>query len=107
MSNLIKTLHLTLSKKPFEVMLSGEKQIEIRNPSDWIKSRLKKKDYDVVKFVNGYGSDRPYFITEYKGYYISEEFKDVNYSNGLMVTISEGDYIIKLGDIIERGNIDE
>ena len=35
-----KVLKLTLKKKWFDLMQSGEKKIEFRDPSDWIFSRL-------------------------------------------------------------------
>jgi hypothetical protein len=106
------TLHLTLSKQPFEVMLTGEKKEEFRKGGDWIRSRLfdkigKDKEYKYIKFVNGYGNDKPYFICEYKGFL--ECYMDVaerKYLNGLIVSdIGKGDFIIYLGDIIERGNL--
>ncbi len=106
----MKTLLLTLSKKPFEVMVTGEKKNEYRRNSEWILSRLfnkdgTKRDYDRVKFVNGYGSDKPYFIAEFKG------FSPVvpathTYSNGLVVETNAGDWDIQLGDIVEVGNMD-
>ena len=34
------TLYLTLKKKPFDIMISGEKKFEYRNNSKWIESRL-------------------------------------------------------------------
>lgn len=117
-----KVLHLTLSKAPFEVMVTGEKKQEFRKPSKWIESRLvhkyferllnenrlvTSKEYDLVKFTNGYGAHRPYFIAEYKFFKrhspFFEEFKKV-YSNGLEVHIESGDYIIHLGEILEIGN---
>lgn len=105
-----KTLNLTLSKAPFEIMLSGEKKVEFRKPSIWIKSRLfnkdgSRKDYDVVKFVNGYGSDKPYFIAIYNGVAQALGLTSRHYSNNLSVIIEPGDYQIYLGDIIKRGNI--
>ena len=105
-----KTLHLTLSKKPFEVMVTGEKPEEFRKPSDWIESRLfnkdgSKKEYDLVKFVNGYGADKPYFSAIYGGFFPSIINKTVQYSNGLKVDVEPGDYVLMLGDIIETGNL--
>ena len=101
----MKILHLSLKKEPFEVMVTGEKKHEFRKNSRWINSRLYGKSYDVVKFVNGYGSDKPYFIAEYLGYdrvkYIHQHY----YSNGLVVTCFNGDFVINLGKIIEKGNI--
>jgi hypothetical protein len=105
-------LHLTLSKGPFDVMVTGEKKEEFRKNSDWIRSRLfdklgVEKKYDYIKFVNGYGKNKPYFICEYVDFV--ECYMDVaerKYSNGLIVTgISKGDFIIYCGDIVEIGNL--
>lgn len=106
----MKTLNLTLSKKPFEVMASGEKLIEFRKPSKWIQSRLLtkeelRKDYDVVKFVNGYGKDKPFFTALFLGFDTAREDSVQTYSNGLKVTVNKGDVLIYLGDIIQKGNI--
>lgn len=109
-----KVLHLSLKKEPFEVMVTGEKDVEFRKRTDWLKSRLFDKQlhvkkYDVIKFVNGYGNDKPYFIclpdkgdcffdyakTDYTRYY----------SNGLTVEIKQGDCRIWLGEILETGNL--
>jgi len=100
-----KVLTLTLNKLAFDVMVTGEKGMEFRKPSKWIKSRLYNKDgspkqYDVVKFINGYGKDKPTFICEFKGvenrFSMNETFK---YSNGLTVTVEHIDIIINLGKI--------
>jgi signal peptidase I len=103
----MKTLHLTLSKLPFEVMVTGEKTEEFRKDSQWIISRLINKKYDVIKFTNGYGKDKPYFICKYLGF--NKCYMDLSkheYSNGLIVDgIGKGDFIIYLGKIIEKGNI--
>ena len=107
-----RTLHLSLKREPFAVMVTGEKQEEFRVGSDWIRSRLfdkddNEKEYDFIKFVNGYGADKPYFICKYAGY--MECYMDVakrTYSNGLEITgIGKGDYIIYCGDIVETGNL--
>ena len=97
------TLHLTLKKEWFDLMVSGEKRTEYRSPSNWIKSRLEKQ-YDTVKFVNGYGKDKPYFICEYKGFEISQEEKIVRF-NTSKIDINKDDYIIHLGKILEIGNL--
>lgn len=91
-------------------MVTGEKPEEFRNPSRWIKVRLYGKDfsrieYDVVKFVNGYGPDKPYFIAYYKGFEYAKINEVKEYSNGLRVFIARQDVIIKLGSIIEKGNL--
>lgn len=100
-----KTLLLTLPKEPFDVMVTGEKRLEFRKPSNWILSRLfykdgTKKEYDLIKFVNGYGNDKPYFFCQFKGFYhspINRIKKTYSYSNGLSVTPEENDVVIILG----------
>jgi hypothetical protein len=116
----MKILHLTVTKKWFDLMITGEKDKEFRKPSPWILSRLwdkqpestiakkvyKEKQYDAVKFTNGYGSNMPYFIAHYKGFTESKTAYPAIYSDGSLVKVEKGDIIIKLGDIIEKGNID-
>ena len=112
-----KVLHLTVSAEPFEVMHTGEKQVEFRKDSDWIRSRLYNKDgtakvYDYVKFVNGYGKDKPYFITIYRGISkhfnkrgFAEVYDTIQYSNGLRIDTRDWDYSVHFGKIVEVGNI--
>lgn len=90
------TLKLSINKKAFDVMVTGEKTEEFRDESKWIMSRL-KKDYDFVQFTNGYGKERPVFIAKYLGY----SFGDVDkvYSNGLSVKGIK--IIIKVGEIVD------
>ena len=101
----MKTLYLTLSKMPFDVMVTGEKTTEYRNPSKWILSRLQGKDYDLIKFVNGYGSEKPYFISKFRGWEIETDPYSVVFSNGLKVDSKKGTVKIYAGDIVERGNL--
>ena len=99
-----KILYLTLKKPQFQVTFSREKQIEYRRYGDWINSRLLDKSYDLIKFTNGYGLDKPFFICKFLGWEYSKAGV-FNYSNGLEVVVNEGDIAIKLGKIIESGNI--
>ncbi len=98
-------LHLTLSRKPFEVMVTGEKSTEYREPSKWILSRLQGKDYDFVKFVNGYGSDKPYFIAKYLGWKIETNNNSLYFSNCLEVISKKGTVKIYVGDVVEFRNL--
>ena len=41
----MKVLRLTLKKKAFDVMVTGEKQEEFRKYSKWIESRLFNTEY--------------------------------------------------------------
>jgi len=85
-------------------MISGLKSIEYRRSSNWIKQRLHNKEYTYIKFVNGCGNDKPYFICKYNGYTISKEKKQIDV-NGNTINIEKGHYLIRLGEITEKGNI--
>lgn len=103
-------LHLSLKKKAFEVMVTGEKTEEYRKTSQWIRSRLTKKDgtekiYGLIKYVNGYGYDKPYFICSYEGCVLNTHPFIKTFSNGLRVEVFIGDTIIYCGKIVERGNL--
>lgn len=102
-----KLLHLSVSELPFEVMVTGEKKTEFRRESDWILSRLINKDYDFVKIVHGYGSYRPFFIAEYKGWEMAKEPETHVYSNGLHVDTELLPVKIHLGTIFWKENIEE
>ena len=103
-----QTLKLTLSKKPFEVMITGEKTEEFREVKKWTTSRLynkdgSKKEYKYVKFTNGYGKDRPYFICIFNRTYIGNNIKR-KYSNNLNLSFENEIYVIELGEIIITKN---
>lgn len=73
-----KVLKLTLKKKWFDLMKSGAKKIEFRDPSDWIFSRLldengNEKEYDLIEFKNGYAKNAPSFCCEFLGWDSEEE----------------------------------
>lgn len=105
-SNKPRILYLTLSAQAFEVMVTGEKTTEYRKPCKWIFSRLKGKIYDYIKFSNGYGRDRPYFIADYRGWE-NEKAKQntITFSNGLTVESKVGTVKIYLGKIVEKNNL--
>jgi hypothetical protein len=63
-----RTLRLTLKRKWFDMIASGEKKEEYRTPGPWILSRLGGKEYDHVEFKNGYGANVPSMEVEYLGW---------------------------------------
>jgi len=109
----MKALLLTLQSWPFQTMHLGYKDREYRkdSSSNWIRSRLidsktdEPKHYDVVKFVNGYGKDKPYFVAAYKGFEMAKKNYMVEYKTGLKVNVKKGDFRILLGPIIRKGNV--
>jgi len=64
----MKILELTLKRKWFDMIASGEKREEYREPKQWILSRLEGKTYDCVRFRNGYAPDALTCICEFGGW---------------------------------------
>jgi hypothetical protein len=104
-----KVFKLTLSTKPFQVMVTGEKNFEYRDIKKWSNDRLFNKDgspkhYDYVRFQIAYQPSYPYFFCEYKGF-DKVTGVDIKYSNGFTVKFDDERYAIKLGDIVLTGNL--
>ena len=63
-------LHLTLKKPWFDLISSGEKREEYRQPGPWIESRVNPdRSYDLIEFRQGYGRTRPVVWVEFAGYH--------------------------------------
>ena len=88
MKNDIKILHLNLFRKYFDEIANGTKTIEYRDKTDYWKKRIEHKEYDVIKFRNGYAKIAPTMVVEYKG-----------------MGIDDGRYAIQLGKILETNNV--
>ena len=69
-----KTLHLNLLRKYFDQIAEGNKTIEYRDKTDYWKRRLENKEYDVIKFRNGYAKDAPTMLVEYVGLNVGNPF---------------------------------
>lgn len=92
------TLHLTLKKKWFEMILSGEKKEEYREIKPYWSSRLRDKGYclkefDLICFKNGYQRDAPTIYVECKGIQIRPGKSEWGATPGTNY------YVIRLGKI--------
>jgi len=121
-------LHLTLKKKWFDMILSGEKKEEYREIKpywtkrlthnsyiNWLKPELDKlpnhvvekledrnilyKHFRKVVFVNGYGDDKPAIIVELKSIIIGTGQSKWGGDE------NEYYYVLELGDVIYTKNI--
>ena len=106
----MKILHLTLKKEPFDVMIIGEKVNEYRKYTPWLKSRLyypdmRIKEYDIVRFKNGYKKDSPAFDVEYNYFEFSPITITHTYSSGFTFTVKKNDICIHLGKVLKTYNI--
>ena len=104
----MEVLRLTLKKEWFEVMVTGEKDVEVRDKSKWIESRLFDKEgnprtYDCVSFTNGYGKDKPNFVCEFDGV-STWDGMNCTFSNGQKLQWSGSKYVISLGKILSISN---
>lgn len=101
MSEKKKILHLTLKKKWFDLIKSGQKKSEYREFKKYWMKRFgyphipKYPDYDEVHFRNGYSKNSAFMRVEYKGMIIT---------GGTNVDYLEDNklyYEIKLGKVLE------
>ena len=80
-----KILHLNLYRKYFDQIAEGTKTIEYRDKTDYWKKRLENREYDVIKFRNGYAKNAPTMLVEYVGLNVGNPFS----------------YEIQLGKVLE------
>jgi hypothetical protein len=106
----MEILHLTLKKKWFDMILSGEKKHEYREDKEyWRKRFLVPNTHpavftskpDTIRFTNGYGADKPSFDIECTGLRYGWGKKEWGgMENNLQ-------FVISLGAILETRNIKE
>ena len=94
----LRVLRLTLKKKWFDMIASGEKTEEYRTPSAWIFSRLIGKGYDVVEFSNGYGKHVPKIVVKFFGWHQGPGRPEWG------ATWQNRYVVIRLGHVISRHN---
>ena len=70
-----KILHLNLYRKYFDAIVNGTKTIEYRDKTDYWKKRIEGREYDIIKFRNGYAKDAPTMLVEYNGYDITDRYE--------------------------------
>lgn len=68
----MKILHLTIKKKWFDMILSGDKTEEYREIKPYWRIRLLNKKYTHALFRNGYKSDSPKALFELEQICIGE-----------------------------------
>lgn len=119
-----KTLHMTLKKKWFDMILSGEKKEEYREFKPyWIKrlicyefawdcktvemAKIHRdacpngffKPYDTITFKNGYAYDAPEMVVECKGIHIDYGLSTWGAELGTKY------FVLSLGEILSTKNI--
>lgn len=96
-----KILHLTLNKRWFDMIASGEKKEEYREIKKYWEKRLyyntsqgQPKEYDIVRFRNGYSENAPTMDVKWVGTWISDGNPEWGAEKG------KDYFVIMLGEII-------
>lgn len=63
----ISVLHLNLHREFFAQIAAGTKRTEYRQRTDYWKTRLEGRHYEVIQFRNGYATDAPEMQVEFLG----------------------------------------
>lgn len=61
-----RILHLTLHRKWFDKIASGEKTTEYREAKSYWLNRIAGREFDEIHFTNGYGKARPFMRIIFK-----------------------------------------
>lgn len=96
----MRNLRLTLNKKWFDMIASGQKKEEYREIKKYWDQRLlhngKIKQFDIVTFKNGYSRFSPMMSFEVKEIVIADGKPEWGAEKGAKY------YVIRLGDRIEQ-----
>jgi len=60
-------LHLNLHREWFAAIAARTKRIEYRRRTRYWKTRLENRHYDAIQFRNGYTTDAPEMLVEFRG----------------------------------------
>ena len=82
-----RILYLTLKKKWFDLIASGEKTKEFRDIKPYWTTRFLNKEFDEIYFKNGYSKKSPFMRVEWKG-----------------MNVEDNRYAISLGRVLEVKN---
>ncbi len=61
------SLHLNLHREFFRQIADRTKTIEYRSQTPYWRTRLEGRNYDVIKFRNGYATNAPEMWVEFRG----------------------------------------
>ncbi|MGO8835994.1 MAG: hypothetical protein ACLQAH_04955 [Limisphaerales bacterium] len=60
-------LHLNLHREFFAQIAAKTKRIEYRERTPYWRTRLENRRYDVIQFRNGYATNAPVMVVEFRG----------------------------------------
>ena len=62
-----RILHLNLRREFFAQIAAKTKRVEYREQKPYWRKRLEGREYDVIQFRNGYATNAPEMLVEFKG----------------------------------------
>lgn len=77
-----------MHRKWFDQIAAGQKIEEYRTVKPYWKARIEEREYDEIRFRNGYSKNAPFICIEYKGW----KFSTVN---------EERVYALQLGSLLQ------
>lgn len=86
-----RILHLNLHREFFDLIERGLKKTEYRECTPYWRRRLEGRDYDVIRFRNGYATKAPIMDVQYV-------------TKGFRVVDGKKEYAIRLGKILKVQN---
>ena len=86
-----RVLHLNLHREFFDLIEKGLKKTEYRECTPYWRRRLEGRDYDVIRFRNGYATKAPVMDVQYV-------------TKGFRVVGGKKEYAIRLGKILKVQN---
>jgi ASC-1-like (ASCH) protein len=86
-----RILHLNLHREFFDLIERGLKKTEYRECTPYWRRRLEGRDYDVIRFRNGYATKAPIMDVQYV-------------TKGFRIVDGKKEYAIRLGKILKVKN---
>ena len=97
----MKNLHLTLKKKWFDLIASGEKTVEYREYKPYWEKRLVGKEFQEVHFRNGYRKDSPFMRVECLGIFMFLMDRGLRFPPRHGEKLNDWQFAIRLGKVLE------
>jgi hypothetical protein len=73
-------LQLNLHREYFAQIVAGTKKTEYRARTPYWRRRLENRQYDVIRFRNGYAPKAPVMLVEFKGIRIQRAGRGTEYA---------------------------
>lgn len=98
-----KILNMPVTEGVFNLVISGMKMIIVKQSSLSMIKRLCARKYTHILIGIGFDTHKPNAMCEFVEYFVSDQ-KDRFFKDNILIELKEGDFVIKIGDIISIKN---